>query len=288
MGADNRNNPLVSIVTPVRNEVKYLEACLDSVLKQSYTNIEQLFIDGGSTDGTLDLLVSYQARYPDRIRYISEPDNGVGDALNKGLKMAKGEICGWLDTDGIYESDAIMTVVDFFRANPEANVLVGGSKTINERGKVIGELLPNRDINLETLIHGTCCIPFASFYRRGVFDKVGYFNDLGSDFEFWIRVVKVFKVHTVRKVLVGEKLRPNNVNFSDDPGKKKMRRTRWKQDYKLCRQYGAGIFSTHVRRCVLFLVMDTLGLHTLLTPVLLRWVRRSFLFDKLVRSLVGY
>ena len=85
---DTTYNPLVSIITPVLNGIKYLETCIQSVLSQSYPYIEHIFIDGGSSDGSLDILTNYKAKYPDRIRFISEPDKGACDAWNKGLEMA--------------------------------------------------------------------------------------------------------------------------------------------------------------------------------------------------------
>ena len=115
-----RDNPLVSIITPVLNGIKYLEECIQSVLNQSYARIEHIIVDGGSTDGTVEMLSSYQAKHPDRIRFVSEPGTGVGEALNKGLRMAKGGIFGWVNADDFFEPGAVQTVVEFFRANPDA------------------------------------------------------------------------------------------------------------------------------------------------------------------------
>ena len=146
------DNPLVSIVTPVLNGVKYLEICIQSVLNQSYPYIEHIFVDGGSTDGTVDMLSSYQAKYPDRIRFISELDKGHGEAWNKGLRMAEGGILGWLGSDDTYELDAIRTVVEFFRANPEAYFVYGDCYFINEKGEIIRKR-ETRDFNLEEAIN---------------------------------------------------------------------------------------------------------------------------------------
>ncbi|PIQ85589.1 MAG: glycosyltransferase, partial [Candidatus Omnitrophica bacterium CG11_big_fil_rev_8_21_14_0_20_43_6] len=88
------NNLLVSIVTPVRNDRKYIARCIQSVLLQEYPHIEHVIVDGASTDGTLDIISNYSKKFPQRIRFISEPDNGGADAWNKGLKMAKGDIFG--------------------------------------------------------------------------------------------------------------------------------------------------------------------------------------------------
>ncbi len=107
----SKDKTLVSVITPVLNGVKYLEECIQSVLKQGYPNIEHILVDGASTDGTEEMLASYQAKYPDRIRFISEPDEGIGVAMNKGLWMAKGGIFGGLMADDFYEPEAVQAVV---------------------------------------------------------------------------------------------------------------------------------------------------------------------------------
>ena len=280
--------PLVTIITPVRNEIKYLDDCINSVLNQSYSNIEQIFVDAVSTDGTLESLSRYKEKYPGRIRFISEPDNGVGEALNKGLRIAKGDIFGWLDTDGEYEPDAISTIVDFFKRNPKANVVLGGHNAIDQDGKIIGRLLPSPVIDLKGLINGTCCVPFVAFYRRGIIEKAGYFNPLGNGLDMWLRIVKITKVYPINKVLLNDKLRSTNVDFGKSPAQKKVRRRRWREDIVLCRKNGAGIFSTHVRRVSIFLVMDSLGLYTLIAPKVLRWARRSSIVNSVVRKFIGY
>lgn len=157
------DNPLVGIITPVLNRIKYLEACIQSVLNQSYPYIEHIFVNGGSSDGTLDMLASCGAKYPNRIRFISEPDKGAGEAWNKGLRMAKGEILGWLGSDILSEPDAIMTVVEFFRANPDAYFVFGGLNYINEKGEILRKLkFPTKDFNLDEAINDTCPIPCPS------------------------------------------------------------------------------------------------------------------------------
>ena len=91
--------PLISIVTPVLNGMPYLAACIESVLTQGYPNIEHVVIDGGSTDGSVELLRSYSARFPSRVRFVSEPDNGPGDGWSKGVRMTRGGVLGCIGAD---------------------------------------------------------------------------------------------------------------------------------------------------------------------------------------------
>jgi glycosyltransferase involved in cell wall biosynthesis len=88
------SSPLISVLTPILNGAKYLEACISSVLQQNYANIEHIFVDGGSTDKTLEILTKYSSQFPDRIRFVSKPDDTVGEAWNNGVTMAKGRSWG--------------------------------------------------------------------------------------------------------------------------------------------------------------------------------------------------
>ncbi|MFC1940404.1 glycosyltransferase family 2 protein [Chloroflexota bacterium] len=272
------HNPLVSIITPALNGVRFLEACIQSVLNQSYPHIEHIFSDGGSTDGTLEMLAGYQAKYPERIKFISEPDEGVGEAWNKGFRIAKGEIFGWLDTDDIYEPDAIMTVVEFFRTNPGAYFVYGDRNMINEKGEIIGKFLA-KDFDLKEAIRDKYYITFCSaFYRREVIEKVGAFNTLGNDLDFWIRIGKVFPMHRIEKILSSWRLHEDSISGSKEADKARIRKARLREDYHLGRQHGAGIFSPRARRYYRFLVLDSLGLYPLihkLYPVVRKVLRRE-------------
>src|SRR4030042_3644452 len=130
--------PLVSILTPVLNANKYLEQCVQSVLNQTYSNIEHVFADGGSTDGTLETLANYQTKYPDRIRFISEKDKGVGSALRKAYKISRGEIIGWIDSDDRYEIGAVGTAAGYFNEHTDTHFIYGRCNLINAENEVIG------------------------------------------------------------------------------------------------------------------------------------------------------
>jgi len=259
------DNPLVSIITPVLNGVKYLEACIQSVLTQSYPYIEHIFADGGSTDGTLDMLTSYSAKYLDRVRFISEPDKGVGEAWNKGWRMAKGEIFGFLGSDDVSEPDAIQTVVEFFKANESAYFVFGDCNYINEKGEIIGKY-PTKDFNLKELINGpSCMVPTpSSFYRREVVDKVGWFDTLANDYDYLIRVGKVFPIHRVEKVL--SNFRVHQESQTTTTGKRQMwlpgaRRSQimWaREDYIVSLRHGGSIFSVRSRNYYKSVIIERL------------------------------
>jgi len=259
-------NPLVSIITAVLNGVKYLEPCIESVLNQSYPHIEHIFIDGGSTDATLDVLSRYSTKYPDRVRFISEPDEGRDEAANKGVQIAKGEIFEFLGSDDMLEPDAIQTVVEFFRSNPDAYFVFGDCNYINEKGEVIKKV-PTEDFNLKTIVNKRFYVPMTSaFYKREVFKKVGlyYVNPEAafvSDTDFIIRVGRAFPIHRIEQVL--SSFRMHHWVFSGDSWERSKKGIR--NIYLVTRQNGGGIFSWCSRIYYASLIVD--WLRPLLGPI---------------------
>ena len=129
------NAPLVSIVTPCLNSQSFLEETVLSVAAQTYSNIEYIVVDGGSTDGTLDIV----KRHQDGIsRWVSEEDEGQADALRKGFGMAHGEVLAWINSDDVYPRDAVAEAVRVLRESG-ADVVYGNRALISERGRRIGE-----------------------------------------------------------------------------------------------------------------------------------------------------
>lgn len=178
--------PLVSIVTPSFNQAEFIEETIRSVKNQDYPNIEHIIVDGCSTDGTVDIL----KKYPHLI-WISEPDKGQSDAINKGFRMAKGEILGWINSDDTYFPDTLKTVCEYFILHQDVDMVYGDFNEIDKEGKLIREITPG-PFNLVILILIGNCIPQPTvFLRRRVLEKVGDLNIQlrhAMDYEYWIRV----------------------------------------------------------------------------------------------------
>ncbi|GAB4240191.1 MAG: glycosyltransferase family 2 protein [Stanieria sp.] len=181
------DNPLVSIITVVFNGKKYLEQAIQSVINQSYKNIEYIIIDGGSTDGTIEIIKQYE----DSINHwISESDRGLYDAMNKGIALAHGEIIGILNSDDLYFQDTVLEVVKEYQKVQYPCVIYGNMLKFNdEQGKVSwhrGDLTDHAFKTAQIFInHPTC------FVQRSLYEKFGGFKpeyEVGADRELMMRL----------------------------------------------------------------------------------------------------
>ncbi len=224
---------------------------------QSYPSIEHVFVDGGSTDGTVELLTSYSAKYPERINFISAPGTSCGEASNIGFKNARGDIFGILGADDAWEPGAIQAVVEFFRSNPEAYFVHGHADFINENGEVIRRHRAN-GFNFKDFVNTTKHIAITSaFYKRAVMEKIGWLESSGDDFDVLIRMTREFQVYQIDQVLSKLTLRPGSA-FS--PVDLRKREEVYLDTYKVSRLYGGSSLSKIARRYYRRLVFNRLHL----------------------------
>lgn len=190
--------PLVSIVTPSYQQAPFLEAAIKSVLDQTYPRIEYILIDGGSTDGSLDLI----QRYADELAYwVSEPDQGQTDAINKGFARAGGDYMAWLNADDVLHPQAVAEAVAYLEAHPEAGMVYGDAEYIDAAGRVLGRF-PAAQTDYQRLLRGYVHIPQqAAFWRASLWERVGGALDpdfyFAMDYDLWVRLAKVSELHYV-------------------------------------------------------------------------------------------
>lgn len=170
--------PLISIITPSYNRAGMIAAAIESVRAQDYPRWEHIIVDGGSTDGTLEVL----ARYP-HLRVVSEPDRGMYDAINKGLRLARGEVVAWLNTDDLYPPGALAVVAETFARYPEAPALSGAAETFEQTASGERLLYIEPPVGAEDFWRRIVesPVPNGWFFRKTVFEQVGFFN---PDFRF--------------------------------------------------------------------------------------------------------
>ena len=193
MSQSHKHHPKVSIITIVFNGQKSIERTIKSVLAQRYPNIEYIIIDGGSTDGTIDVIKKYR----DRIAYwMSEPDKGIADAFNKGLRQAKGEIIGFINSDDWYNEDTVSKVVPHF----ERYSVVYGDVQFWDNGKKQERTFGNH----KKLNQGMTIAHPAVFVKKEVYEKFGGFNisfKIAMDYEFIAKLyhngISFFNIDTV-------------------------------------------------------------------------------------------
>lgn len=185
--------PLVSIVTPSFNSGQFLEQAIQSVISQDYPHLEHIIVDGGSTDSTLSIL----QRYATPVAWVSEPDAGQADAINKGFRRARGDIIGWLNADDTYQPGAIASAVTYLQAQPEVDLVYGSYNFIDADGRLLRHH-PVPEFSLKRLLYGDTIIPQTSmFFRRRLIDAVGGVKpDLHyvMDWEFVFRLARQFTV----------------------------------------------------------------------------------------------
>jgi len=188
----------ISIITAAYNSAKTLEDTLQSVLSQTYHDIEHIVVDGGSTDGTQDLIKRFEPLYGGRLRWISEKDNGIYDAMNKGLRMATGDVVGILNSDDYFTTPDVVAQVAETMADKTLDAVYGDIHFIRD-----GQ--PGKCIRYySSKLFRPFCLRFGfmpahpSFYcRREIFSKAGLYKTgykIGSDYEMMVRLFMVHKI----------------------------------------------------------------------------------------------
>ena len=191
------NNIKISVITPSFNQANFIERSIDSVLNQKTDfPFEIIIIDGGSTDGTVEILKKYSGK----IRWLSEQDKGQADAINKGIRMAKGDILGWLNSDDLYFSGTLQNIAVHFDRNPDAVWLYGQCNIINGQDHEIRKWITkhkNRSgsaFSYHKLLTENYISQPAVFFRKKVIDQIGFLDPslhYAMDYDLWLRLAEL-------------------------------------------------------------------------------------------------
>ncbi|HZZ98497.1 MAG TPA: glycosyltransferase family 2 protein [Candidatus Saccharimonadia bacterium] len=210
-----RTYPKITVITPSFNQGEFIEQTIQSVLTQNYPNLEYIVMDGGSTDNTLRILRSFRGK----LRWISKKDKGQTDAINKGMRLATGDIVAYLNSDDLYTPSALFTVAQIFSEHQDVQWLTGDYEVIDEHGNQIHAVvvtykrLLRRFLNRNTLLVANSIIQPSTFWRRSFGKKIGPFNDslrYCMDFEFWLRAFRKSPVFVIPDVLSKFRIHPGS------------------------------------------------------------------------------
>jgi glycosyltransferase involved in cell wall biosynthesis len=209
--------PRIALVTPVFNSGKYIEQTIRSVLAQGYPNLDYFIVDGGSTDETLDVIRKYESQVSG---WISEPDNGMYDALNKGFARTSGEIMTWISGTDQYHVGGFFTVASVFRDLPKVEWITGRPTWFSEEGMTIGILDLQRWARRRFLAGANRYIQQEStFWRRSLWDRAGGYVDasrrMSSDMELWVRFFRYAQLYSVDALIGGFRLHSDSLALSN-------------------------------------------------------------------------
>lgn len=221
----------LSVITPVFNGVRFIEFCIRSVIGQNCPDVEHIIIDGGSTDGTIDIIRRYADEYA-HIRWISEKDKGQSDAMNKGIGMASGEILGILNVDDYYEPGVLCEVIEMFKDLPEPALLVGNCNVWDDDDKLLSINKPSKICFLLLLMHYIRAFPAnpaAYFYHKSLHEKIGLYDveeHFGMDVHFIFRAVQAAHVQYVDRLWGNYRYLADTKTYRDvESGKNRIRVT---------------------------------------------------------------
>ena len=209
------SRPLVTIVTPSLNQGRYIEQAIGSVLEQDYLHIEHIVIDGGSSDETLEIL----RRYP-QLRWISVPDGGQAAALNRGFRLAQGEIFGWINADDYYLPGAITAAVERLVATG-CGLVHGAWRQVDENGLTIRDVAAVPFDFKRELEAANAVVQPGTLFTRAAFESVGGLDETyryALDYELWLKLGRRVEVRHVENVLAAYRYHPTSKTVAESAG----------------------------------------------------------------------
>jgi len=176
---------LVSIITPSFNSEGTIARTIDSVLNQVYDNIEYIIVDGGSTDSTVSIIESYLGEFNGRLKYISEPDDGIYDAMNKGIRIASGTLIGILSSNDYFEPNAVQDIVNAYDENKAYSIVYGLQRYLLDGREIEVVMYHHSNLPQKMMAHPACFATKALYNKYGMFDA-SYKSS--ADYEFLWRI----------------------------------------------------------------------------------------------------
>lgn len=229
---------MISIITATFNSAKTLKDTIQSVLRQTNKDFEYLIIDGGSTDETIDIVKSYESEFSGRLKWVSEKDQGIYDAMNKGIKMASGDVVGILNSDDYFTSDDILQTVDNAFKSHEIDAIYGDIHFIRDGNpQKCVRYYSSRMFRPFWLRFGFMPAHPSFYCKREIFDKAGLYSldyKIGADYEMMVRL---FKRHKIKSLYVNKNFVTMRTGGASN-NNVRSRLTLIEEDVKACRVNG--------------------------------------------------
>jgi glycosyltransferase involved in cell wall biosynthesis len=262
--------PLVSIITPSYNQAPFLEATLRSVLDQDYPRLEYIVVDGGSTDGSLEILRRYETRLA---AWISEPDRGQTDAINKGFALATGDILAYLNSDDTYCPDAVTEAVAYLQAHPEVGMVHAGAFYIDQVGHPVARFPSAPTSHLDLRRGAPKIAQQAAFFRAEVWKMVGPLDPsffYAMDYDLWVRISAVTPMAFVPRIWAGFRLHDESKSMT-------VARQCWPEMMRVHFRDGGSVFSVLFAKYLVRRVVEPV------MPLRMRWRRLRYRLESRLR-----
>jgi glycosyltransferase involved in cell wall biosynthesis len=246
----------ISVITPSYNQAAFLAETIKSIASQEVSvETEHIIVDGGSTDGSVELLRSLG----DQVIWISEPDLGQADAVNKGIRMATGDIIGWLNSDDLYLPGALQAVSDYFRDHSECSWVYGQCRIINRSGEERWNWITRyknsrlRKFTYEKLLRENFISQPAVFFRKKLFEKAGGLDlslRYAMDYDLWLRFGMISPAGVIRKDLASFR---RHGSSKSETGY----RDQFFEQFAVARRYGPSFFNRALHRFNIFKIITS-------------------------------
>jgi glycosyltransferase involved in cell wall biosynthesis len=201
--------PKITVITPSYNQAEFLERTIKSVIDENYPNLEYIIIDGGSTDGSVEIIRKYEKYLS---YWVSEKDHGQSHAINKGLRMATGDWIAWQNSDDIYYPGAFSAVAKAVQTHPDVELIIGDMNLINEHDEVIRTFLYANVNFRELAAEGMILSNQVAFWKKTVQNKVGFLDEtlhFGFDYDWFLRLTKITPAFSTNKLLGAFRIQPD-------------------------------------------------------------------------------
>lgn len=189
-------HPRITIITPSFNQGQYIEETINSIINQNYPNLQYIIIDGGSTDNTIDIIKKYESKID---YWISEKDSGQCSAINKGLKIADGELINWINSDDMLTDNSLFNISDFYNANKECNIFIGQTIYFDNSRSTAGVSKTVFKTRESTFGFGHINQP-ATFYKKAAIHKIGLLDETlhyCMDLDWWLKYLLRYDIDTI-------------------------------------------------------------------------------------------